>query len=135
MLLTFASVFKVSNLTMNEMQRFHFMLLFASIWVISCSDDKLDPNTDVCTEEISYTQEIRSIINTSCAYIGCHDGSSAPGNYTSFQAMQPVLTDSDFMRRVIESQDMPPSYSMGPTSLSQEDLILMRCWILGGFQE
>jgi hypothetical protein len=135
MLLTFALIFKLSDLTMKEMQRFHFILLFASIIVISCSEDKLDPNTDACTEEISYSQEIRSIINTTCAYVGCHDGSGAPGDYTTYLAMQPVLSDSDFMRRVIESQDMPPSYSIGPTSLSQEDLILMRCWILGGFQE
>lgn len=120
---------------MKAIQRFHFILIFASILIFSCSKDKLDPNTDACTEEITYTQEIRTIINTTCAYAGCHDGSSAPGDYTTFIAMQPTLSDLDFMRRVIESQDMPPSYSIGPTSLSREELILMRCWILGGFQE
>lgn len=120
---------------MKAIQRFHLLLFFASIVVFSCSKDKLDPNTDVCTEEITYTQEIRTIINSTCAYAGCHDGSGAPGDYTTFKAMQPALDDRDFMRRVIETQDMPPPYSIGPTSLSPEEYILMRCWILGGFQE
>jgi hypothetical protein len=120
---------------MNKKQRFQIILFFTSLLIISCAKDKLDPNIDVCTEEITYGQQIRSIINTSCAYVGCHDGSSAPGNYTTFRAMQPALDDIDFMRRVVETQDMPPSYAIGPTSLSTEDLILMRCWIQGGFIE
>jgi hypothetical protein len=127
--------FKLAGVTMNKKQRFQIILFFTSLLIISCAKDKLDPNIDVCTEEITYNQQIRSIINTSCAYIGCHDGSSAPGNYTNFRAMQPALDDIDFMRRVVETQDMPPSYAIGPTTLSIEELILMRCWIQGGFKE
>ena len=118
------------------MQRFQLFLIIASCIVISsCSDDKLMDDGEVCVEEITFRDDIRNILATSCAYSGCHDGSSAPGNYNNYDDMRPFLNDNKFKRRVMERRDMPPSYATGPTSLSESELQLISCWIEGGYLE
>lgn len=118
------------------MQRFHLIFIISSIFLLfSCAKDKLDENGEICIEEITYQANARSIISTTCAYAGCHDGSSAPGNYNSFNGLSPFLSDSKFKLRAIDRRDMPPNYADGPTSLSQEELNIITCWIKGGYLE
>ncbi len=118
------------------MQRFQIFLIISTIaLIISCSKDKLDPNADNCPDVITYEADIKPIVDRTCSYSGCHDGANAPGNYNSFAGLSPFLNDSKFKARVIDRQDMPPNYSDGPTSLTQEELILIRCWMNGGYKE
>jgi len=95
-----------------------------------CSGDKLEVIESDCSGDVAYTGQIKPIIDTYCAYSGCHDGSgSAPGNYTSYERMERSLTEDLFEDRTIIVRDMPPNYSEGPKSLLQEDLDLLICWI------
>ena len=104
--------------------------------VSSCSYDKLEALAICDVEQPTYTTHIKAILDSSCAYAGCHDGAGGigPGDYTFFGGAQ--ADGPQFRNRVIDLQNMPPSYAInGPTSLTQTELDLIDCWITAGFPE
>lgn len=108
------------------------ILVFAS----SCAKDKLIIEEDPCGENVNYDADIQTIIETNCSYSNCHDGSgSAPGNYNSYGGLLTFLNETFFETRVINNRDMPPSYALGPTSLTQEEIDLIKCWIQNDYAE
>ncbi len=118
------------------MQRFQIIFIISSIAILfSCAKDKLEENGGICPDDITYQDDVREIIIRTCAYAGCHDGFSAPGNYTNYNNMTPFLNPSKFERRVIDRRDMPPNYASGPTSLTAEEFAMIRCWAEGGYLE
>jgi hypothetical protein len=118
------------------MQRFRIIFIISSIAILfSCAKDKLEENGEVCSDDITYQDDVRPILDRTCAYTGCHDGSSAPGDFTSYNRMLPFLNEDKFERRVIDRRDMPPNYSSGPTALTAEELAFIRCWAEGGYLE
>ncbi len=117
------------------MQRFQIIAFFTILgFFFSCSRDKLSGEGPNCTDSVGYT-DVRNIIQTTCAYAGCHDGANAPGNYETLEGLSPFLTDRDFRARVLEIQDMPPTYSSGPTSLTPDQLLMLNCWAQQGYPE
>jgi hypothetical protein len=115
-------------------------LLFTA-W--ACTTDSLpEPAVGECDNiEPTYTQDIRPIIENSCAYSGCHlDGSD--GNFQSFAGLRPYLEDGSFRIRVISERadgirGMPPNYAPDgrPQDLTTEELELITCWLAAGFPE
>lgn len=118
-------------------------LFFISI-VFSCNTDKLMSDmTEGCTDPVTYNDQIKPIIDESCAYSGCHDGASIPpGNFQNYTGLQAFLSDDLFKRYVIDLKDdanqgMPPSYAPAgkPQDLTQEQLDLVECWIADAYPE
>jgi len=110
-----------------------FIFLFAS-----CSKDKLEAIEGECPTEITYLEDMREVIDLTCAYSGCHDGVTAPGNYRTYDAMVPYLSgdlEELLFRRVIEERDMPPTYAEGQRFLTQEQLDLFICWRENNYTE
>ena len=111
-----------------------FLILFTfSLIIFSCSRDRVEEVS--CDEDNypTYSGEIRSIINTTCAYTGCHVNGTGYGDYTNFQSMEadfgPTFLDQ------ISTNSMPPSYAEGPKELSASELLAFQCWIQGGYLE
>lgn len=104
----------------------------------SCNGDKLEPipESEVCdTLVTSYNLNMQDLVETYCAYSGCHDGSS-PGVYLSYEGMLPSLENGKIMERAINTRDMPPSYANeGLTELPDAAYDLLNCWIEQGFPE
>lgn len=127
---------RIIALYIKGMQRFRFIFIISSIAILfSCAKDKLEENGEVCTDNISYQDDVRPILDKTCAFSGCHDGFGAPGDYTNYNSMLPFLSPDKFVRRVIDRRDMPPNYSTGPTALNAEELTMIRCWAQGGYLE
>jgi hypothetical protein len=65
-----------------------FLLTFA-LFVFSCGkDDGDDPNPSNCdTADLTYTDDIKTILNTNCALSGCHSAAEA--------SMQGAMNDYD----------------------------------------
>ncbi len=100
----------------------------------SCTRDVAPEIT--CEGVASYDTNIKTVIETNCSYSGCHDGSpGVPGVYLDFDGIEPSLNDGTFEERVANRSDMPPSYATGPTTLTQEELDLIICWISEGYPE
>lgn len=110
-------------------------LVIPIIWIVSCSREQLDEQVLVCEELISY-DDVRSTINLTCAYSGCHDGITNIENFNSYSGIEPYLENGQFASRVINIGDMPPSNAvLGPDSLTQEQIHLFRCWEQNDFAE
>ncbi len=129
---------KVSSITIL------FVWVFAML--TQCTSDVVSPPVDCDNVTPTYTSDIKSIIDQTCAYSGCHDGSGGlgPGNYSSYNGILPDLRNGSFADRVINQRDnpvrgMPPNRSIYPES-QQDDLTeiqfqLMSCWLQNGFAE
>ncbi len=110
---------------------YRLALIFTSCWILSnCSGDELVVVEQECSEDVAYTNGVKEILDLSCAYVDCHDGGAgAPGDFTNYNRMSSYLTDNLFVLRTINVRDMPPNYSEGPKSISQEQLDVLTCWI------
>lgn len=122
-----------------------FLIGFLSLET-ACSSDKLpepEPPALCDTLQVSYNLQVKEIIDNTCATPGCHrSGTTAPGNYTSFNSLQPFLTEREFKRFVVDFRNdpevgMPPNWdsNLGPKDLTQEEFDILVCWIENGYPE
>jgi len=127
--------------------------------ICSCTYDNLaDPNPPVipcdstlmnCDSMIvefcdtipaTYDLNIRTIVETNCAYTGCHISGGAPGNYNTYEGMLSFLEDGRIEDRVIFQIDdpnigMPPNFASGPQDLTPEEFDIFMCWLEAGYPE
>lgn len=117
------------------------------IWLLAsiaaCTTDMLPEPVVTPCDDISpnYVDDIRPIIENSCAYTGCHLG-SAPGVYADYEGLLPNLESGLFLERTINLKDdpiigMPPAYAPAdrPLNLTEDELRLIQCWLDAGFPE
>ncbi len=109
----------------------------------ACTSDQLpEPTAAECGDITpTYTQDIRPIIEASCAYSGCHLDSS-PGRFDTYAGLLPYLEDNTFRQRVIVNRSnptigMPPDFapSNRPQDLTAEQFSAIECWLDGGYPE
>jgi hypothetical protein len=114
-----------------------FYSFIGFITFVSCTKDKLPEVMNECTEEYSYESDIKLIIDSSCAYAGCHVSGFGQGNHTSYITLKPQLDNGDFKREVLTERTMPPAYAPSgrPKSLTREQLDIIACWIQEGYPE
>ena len=118
------------------MQKISFFIFFFLIVIFqfSCTRDVAPEIT--CEGISSYDTNIKAIIDTNCAYEGCHNGTpSAPGVFLDYDGLVPFLVGGSFEQRVVNIGDMPPDFALGPRMLTAEDLDLVICWIEEDFPE
>ena len=112
----------------------------------ACTTDQLleMPPLALCdTLPVSYDLQVKAIIDTNCAFAGCHvSGTAAPGNYTTYNRMLPFLTDREFKRFVIDLRNdpelgMPPDWvtNPGPNDLTDEEFDIISCWVQNDYPE
>lgn len=113
--------------------------------ICSCTYDNLDEPIVVPVEfcdtiPATYDLNIRTIVETNCAYTGCHLSGYAPGDYSTFMGMLSRLEDGNIEDRVITQKDdanvgMPPNYASGPQDMTPEELDIFMCWLEAGYPE
>ncbi|HHM20865.1 MAG TPA: hypothetical protein ENJ20_02475 [Bacteroidetes bacterium] len=117
----------------------------------ACTSDKLPPNDSpaFCDNLFpTYSQDVKTIIDESCAYSGCHDGAGGigPFNYTDYKTLSDYLDTkmAVFRDRVFDQKEdpvigMPPDQSVYPESfkddLTEQELEVLRCWLDSGYPE
>lgn len=131
----------------NRVLTFLFLgFIFSLVFQTACTTDKLpepEPPALCDTLQVSYNLQVKEIIDTNCATPGCHRaGTAAPGNYTSFNSLEPFLTEREFKRFVIDLRNdpdlgMPPNWETnpGPKDLTQEEFDIVSCWIEAEYPE
>lgn len=126
-------------------------LFFASVVVLvpACTNDELPAPVapEVCdTITPTYDADVKTIIDESCAYSGCHDGAGGigPGNYGSYNGIKAVLENNRFRTRIfdpeVDFQLMPPLPSTYPDHVQKDSLTTaeretIECWLNQGFPE
>ena len=115
----------------------------ATLLLAACTNDSLgEPQMGDCDNlDVTYVSLIKPIIDESCAYSTCHLD-TAPGNYTTYGGLLPSLENGEFRNRVLNVKDdptlgMPPAFSPAdrPSSLTEDQLNLIRCWLDNNFPE
>ncbi len=113
--------------------------------MFSCNTDKLEPASVVPAIPscliTDYDSQVKTIIDNSCAYSGCHLD-AAPGNFSTYEGLKPFLTEDKFERFVIDLKDdaqqgMPPAYAPDgkPKDLTEEEIDIITCWIGNDYRE
>jgi len=118
-----------------------FALLFGTVvFTASCEDDDTPDPCDALNA--TYDGAVQGIINSSCAYTGCHNGTSlvipeAATDFSTFAGMQASLTQELFETRVLDLRNMPPeNVPPGmPTELTDAQLEILQCWADAGYPE
>ncbi len=112
-----------------------FIVIVFLIAVSSCTRDKITEEESECSEAVTYESDIEAILNNTCAYTGCHAG-GAPGNFASYAGVSDYIEGDEIERRVLVQRNMPPNYAtQGPTSLTEEEIELFKCWVEAGYPE
>ncbi|MEL6986220.1 MAG: hypothetical protein AAGK97_00160 [Bacteroidota bacterium] len=120
--------------------------LFFGILLFACTNDKLEepiPPTFCEANQVTYDNQVKAIIDRTCAIPGCHvQGSIAPGNFTTYDGMSGFLSDAEFKTFVIDLKDdpdlgMPPDWptNPGPKDLTDEEFEIISCWVSQGYPE
>lgn len=112
------------------MQRFFKTFLVLAVVTGSCvSHDLSEVQTSCPTTPISYSNEVRTIINERCAIPTCHNGSNgADKNWTNFNTLKQRSTN---VKTRVVNRTMPPSSQPG---LTQEQINIISCWVDQGAQ-
>ena len=119
------------------------LVLVVAVLLPGCTADKLaaPASGDCLGTTPTYENDIKEIIDRTCAYSGCHLD-SAPGVYTSYTGLQSVLSTGLFRQRVILVKDdpvsgMPPNNAPAnrAKNLTAQELNLIQCWLEAGFPE
>lgn len=118
-------------------------LLLSILLLATCTSDQLPEPVmaDCTTVSPTYGADVKEIIDASCAYSGCHLDSS-PGRFDAYSGLLPYLEDNTFRQRVLlERADavtgMPPDFAPDdrPRDLTEEQLMIIECWLDAGFPE
>jgi hypothetical protein len=127
------------------MKKIWFLCLLACtvISVDACTSDALAEPLALPCDGVTptYDNEVREIVERTCAYSGCHLG-GAPGIYDSYEGLLPVVESGLFRQRVIVSKDdpnvgMPPNYAPEGRAedLTADELMIITCWLDAGHPE
>lgn len=99
--------------------------------IAGCYYDKEDllygeVNCDI--ESVSFSDDIKPIIDGSCAIVGCHvQGGTGVGLLENYTHTKAKIDDGSFERRVVAQLDMPPS-----SPLTDCQLMHIEKWIEDG---
>lgn len=112
------------------------ILICGIICAQACVDDQLPVPETECEDEVTFQTEIESIIQSTCAYAGCHI-SGTPGilDYSTYNTVAGVVESGSFRERVLIQMNMPPPNATGPKSLTEEQKNKIRCWLEQGHPE
>ncbi len=115
-------------------------LSVGSLFFLSCAKDKTSLSPLECSHTYTYSSSdsfsIRPIIQLACSYQGCHERGSSIGNFTDYQSIKNYVDNGKFFKRVIDNKDMPPRYStLGPKTLTTEEIAQLACWLEQGAPE
>ena len=112
-----------------------FILSYFIIIVPSCTFDAIAPPEveEFCdTLNVTYTNQIKAIVDTKCAFTNCHVSGFSSGDFSTYNNMLSRLESGLIERRAIQLKNMPPSDF---PQLSTEELDVLSCWLSKGFPE
>jgi len=111
--------------------------------MLGCSKDEIgtdspeppDQENNPCENiTATYADDIRPIIDASCAISGCHvPGGEGSGDFEDYNGIKEKADSGNLMTRVVVLGDMPPANSTGPVPTAMQRN-LIRCWIEDGAQ-
>jgi len=100
--------------------------------LIACGGGDEDPMTETCdTADMTYTDDIASILNTSCAISGCHvEGGQSPELFSYVKVKEHVDGDNKIIGAINhEDGFVPMPYPVGSDKIDDCDIDKIEAWI------
>ena len=111
------------------------LLLFSGGLLLSCANNKMPeplPVTATDCAQVSFSRDIKPIVDQNCAVSGCHTTNGIGKEYGNFETYEGLKTKADageIRNQVFVVKDMPPA-PYGP--LTAEELQALDCWLSNG---
>jgi len=115
------------------------MLVSSLLFMVSCTSDV----EESCGA--TYDTQVKNIMMNTCAYAGCHSGSTASPyvpaavkDFTNYDGLLACVENGRFKERVLESLTMPPLNFIPegrPASLTEAEIETLSCWLDSGHPE
>ena len=90
---------------------------------MSCSSNE-DPEPSVCSETVSYSDDIVPLLEANCIKSGCHDGLSGPPNWGVYSNVKEKAAK---IKEFTQDGTMPAD-----GTLTQQEIDLIACWVDNG---
>lgn len=123
----------MKHLLFNPLKGWALLLMTGPfLFLFSCKKD--DPNPVDCTGlEPTYTDEIKQILDTSCALSGCHDAATNQSgvNLSTYATAQSISLQDRFLG-VIRHDDGFPAMPYNQPKLDEATIQLLTCWVQSG---
>lgn len=117
------------------MTKYFVSTLFLVSIIFACTRDTFKPTTVECTQEVNYADDLKEILDRSCASTpACHKGNPSIGDYTTYDGISIHFNDL-FKQRTIDRMDMPPAYAEDFQFLTEDEFVLLSCWVEQNFPE
>lgn len=109
-----------------------FIITVMSLSVASCYYDKEDllygsTVVDCSTVDSKFSTAINPLMQSKCAYSGCHDAGTAAAGVVLENHTQVAASAGSINQRCIVDKTMPPG-----TPLSSSEISALQCWINAG---
>ena len=113
-----------------------YLLFIACLFLVSfyaCSDDMDDMPGGMMEEDecdgtsYTYTNAIKSIVDSNCALSGCHDGSNERPDFTTYDG---ISANAGGAASRTAAGVMPPAAS--GISLTEDQILMIKCWAESG---
>lgn len=107
------------------------------IFIVSCSkNDSPAVTLDCTTSKPTYTKDIASILNSSCAQAGCHSAASKSGgfNLSTFNGAKSAAGSSNFLK-AIKHESGVTKMPEGASKLPDATIAKIECWVRNGTPE
>ena len=82
-----------------------------------------------CDATLTYTKDLKALIDLNCASASCHGGNQSP-NLTTYAGVINSVNSGRFKKEVITNRSMPQG-----SSLSAGDFDSFNCWLNAGAPE
>lgn len=92
-------------------------------------DEPAPAGVDCTTADVDYTQNIVPIINTKCAFTGCHDGASGIPDWKVLSNLQEHAAE---VQRRTQLPATDPDHMPRTGSLTESEKTALYCWIENG---
>ena len=113
----------------NPKLTFAFIVVFGTLFAISCKTQKKSTTEDACGSPApGYSSSIKSIVENKCAIEGCH--ARGRGDFRVFENFKRKLDAGEVKEKVIVQKSMPPD-----GALPAYEIKLIECWLKDGAKE
>lgn len=115
------------------------LIASGSVLFSACSDNTelVEPDTNsntIDTAKVLYTQDVKILLDGSCAFSGCHNTGSAVGSLATYTSAKKFAENG----RILGSIKHESGYSKMPkngTKLAAEKIARIEKWITDGYLE
>lgn len=121
-----SSIFMKANLA---------IVLFGLLALTQCKKETIDAY-DCTGVAPTYTTDVKSILDASCATSGCHNASSAKGGYnlSTYQGAQQAAGKEAFLGSIQHKSGFS-KMPRGGSKLAETNIKLISCWVQNGMPE